>query len=105
MSIHSISLKNYKSIREAIDIKFSKVNVLIGANGAGKSNLISFFKLLNNIMNQNLQLSVKSSGRAQGLLYFGVKKSTFLEGEIQFLNGSKVSNKYNFILKPTTEGG
>jgi predicted ATPase len=105
MSIHSISIKNYKSIRDGNDIRFGNVNILIGANGAGKSNLISFFKLLNNIMNRNLQVSVKTTGRANGYLYFGSKKSPFLEGEIVFINDGKISNKYNFKLIPTTDGG
>ncbi|MBI4946709.1 MAG: AAA family ATPase [Bacteroidetes bacterium] len=106
MSIHSISLTNFKSIREAKDIRFEAVNILIGPNGVGKTNLISFFKLLNNIMNKNLQMYVKTTGRANSYLYFGAKKSTYLEGEISFLNpGKNLSNSYQFKLIPTQEGG
>lgn len=105
MSLYSISLTNFKSFREAKDIKFGAINILIGANGAGKTNLISFFKLLNNIMNKNLQVYVKTTGRANSYLYFGVKKSPFLQGEIQFINSSKISNRYQFQLTPTSDGG
>ena len=38
-------LKGYKSIAEC-DLPLGSINVLIGANGAGKSNFISFFKLI-----------------------------------------------------------
>jgi predicted ATPase len=38
-------LRGYKSIAEC-DIELGTLNVLIGANGAGKSNLIGFLGLL-----------------------------------------------------------
>ena len=45
-SLKQIRLKNYKSIADqTIDLK--PLNVIIGANGAGKSNLISVFKMMN----------------------------------------------------------
>ncbi len=105
MSIHSISLKNFKSIREANDIKLGAVNILIGANGSGKSNLISFFRFLKNIMNQNLQGYVAyHSGKADSFLYFGAKQSTFLEGRIEFLRINNVdANTYLFRLFPTQD--
>jgi predicted ATPase len=43
--IKRITLAGFKSVREA-ELDLSRVNVLIGANGAGKSNLASFLKLL-----------------------------------------------------------
>jgi predicted ATPase len=105
MKIHKIYLKNYKSIKEST-IDFKDLNIFIGANGSGKSNLISFFKLLNNIVNQNLQIYIKSTGRAESYLYFGPKNSTFIEGELLFLNDSKnLSNRYRFNLIPTQDGG
>ncbi len=124
MSIASINIKNYKSIRDA-ELEFGDTNILIGANGSGKSNLISLFKLLNNIMNQNLQLYVKTNGFANAFLYFGEKKSPFLECKLQFNNDrafepgfspydrddTQEQNrdnrvlKYEFILEPTQGGG
>ena len=43
--LERLKLSGYKSIREA-ELELTKLNVLIGANGAGKSNLVSFFSLL-----------------------------------------------------------
>ena len=54
MKIHSISIKNFKSIRQLDDFELQDINILIGSNGAGKSNFISFFKFLNQIVNKNL---------------------------------------------------
>ncbi len=47
--MESIEIKGYKSIRD-LKLKLSPVNILIGANGSGKSNLLSFFELLKNLI-------------------------------------------------------
>ena len=39
--LKQITIKGYKSIKEA-EIELGNINILIGANGAGKSNFISF---------------------------------------------------------------
>lgn len=101
MGIASIKIQNFKSIREA-DIELGKLNILIGANGAGKSNFIGFFKFLNKLFEQSLQLYINQNGRADDFLYFGLKKSGFLSGAITFSNNWK--NQYKFTLIPDTSG-
>ena len=54
IQLSRITISGFKSIKRC-DIKFRKVNVLIGSNGAGKSNFISAFTLLQNILSQNLK--------------------------------------------------
>ena len=51
--IERISIHNYKSIQDG-DIRLRNLNVLIGSNGVGKSNFISFFELLKALLNQRL---------------------------------------------------
>lgn len=65
-----IQVKGFKSIRE-LDLELSELNVLIGANGSGKTNFISLFSLLRQIVEENLQLHVGQSGGADSFLYFG----------------------------------
>ncbi len=101
MGIASIKIQNFKSIREA-DIELGKLNILIGANGAGKSNIIGFFKFLNKLIEQKLQLYINKNGRADDFLYFGIKKSNFLSGLITFDNEWK--NEYEFKLVPDSSG-
>nr|WP_256376552.1 AAA family ATPase [Xenorhabdus sp. KK7.4] len=43
--LNRIKITGYKSIAEC-DLQMGSLNVLIGANGAGKSNFISFFRLV-----------------------------------------------------------
>lgn len=40
--LKKLSISGYKSINKLFDFPFENLNVLIGANGAGKSNFISF---------------------------------------------------------------
>ena len=93
--LDQISIKGYKSIQEVVDFPLGSLNVLIGANGAGKSNFISFFNLLNQIVQNNLQVFVAQSGGANALLYFGQKNTS--EIKIRLVFGS---NSYQCTLVP-----
>ncbi|MDQ6472753.1 AAA family ATPase [Flavobacterium sp. LHD-80] len=105
MPISSINIKNYKSIKDSGIIYIRPINILIGPNGVGKSNFISFFKLLNNIYKQRLRNFVAENGYSEKLLYFGRKKSSFLEGNIVFKPDNKnVNNRYDFRLIPQSNG-
>ncbi len=57
-----IQLKGFKSIK-SMDLELRALNVMIGANGSGKSNLISYFKLLNALTNTNGGMGVISPPR------------------------------------------
>ena len=71
-SLTLLELDGYKSIKN-VTLRFGRINVLIGANGAGKSNLISFFELLNymTFAPDQLQLYVGKSGGANAILFDG----------------------------------
>ena len=45
--IKRISVKGFKSIKLLEDFELGHLNVIIGANGAGKSNFVQVFKMLN----------------------------------------------------------
>jgi predicted ATPase len=47
-TIKKLTIEGYKSIRKLEDFPLGALNVLIGANGAGKSNFVGFFRLLRN---------------------------------------------------------
>lgn len=81
--LRRLTLNGFKSIR-AIDLELHPLNILIGANGAGKSNLISFFKMLNEMMAGRLQQYIATSGRAQSLLHFGPKTTPQIEAKLEF---------------------
>lgn len=76
-------LKGFKSIK-TMGLEMRPLNVLIGANGAGKSNLVSFFKMLNEMMAGRLQQYIGTSGRAHSLLHFGPKVTPQIEARLEF---------------------
>lgn len=95
--LQNIKIEGYKSIK-SLDLKLSPINILIGSNGVGKSNFISFFKLVNNIYEQRLQqYSIKSG--VDNLLHYGRKNTQEIKGYLDFGN-----NAYEFNLLPTDEG-
>ncbi len=95
--IERLEIHNYKSIRDAqIDLK--KLNILIGSNGAGKSNLISFFDLTRHLLEQRLGSYMLAHGGIDSMLYNGRKISDSISALIDFEN----TNAFAFKLKPTT---
>lgn len=94
--LSKIRISGYKSIKNC-EMDFGKINVLIGSNGAGKSNFISAFSLLQNILLQNLQLTVGKSG-INSLFYNGIKSTEEIAMEVFF-----GYNSYGFNLIPTDD--
>lgn len=82
-TLKKIEIRGYRSIKDAC-VELKKLNVLIGANGAGKSNFVSFFKMLNEMMAGRLQEYVGKTGRGQSVLHFGPKVTPQLEAVLEF---------------------
>lgn len=97
-SVSSLSIAGYKSIRELSNFALRDLNVLIGANGAGKSNFINLFRMLAEMYEQGLQLYVQTQGGPDALLHFGRSSTERLHAEFYFGN-----NGYKFDLVPTTD--
>ena len=78
-----IEIAGFKSIK---DVKFDlhSMNVLIGANGSGKSNFVSFFKLLNSMIPNEMQTYVGAAGGASSLLYYGSDLTPQLQATLYF---------------------
>lgn len=95
-----LSIKGFKSIQNLEKLRLDGLNVLIGANGVGKSNFVSFFRMLAEMMEQRLQVWTKKQGGADRILTYGIKETSQLKAYINFdLNG------YEITLEPTPDGG
>lgn len=95
--INKIKIEGYKSIKK-LDIQLKPINVFIGSNGVGKTNFISFFKLINIIYEQRLE-NYSMTNSADTILHFGRKNTNFLECIIEF----DEKNAYEFKLQPTID--
>lgn len=103
--VSALTVCGYKSVRELKDFKLKSLNVLIGANGAGKSNVINLFRLLNAMYEQQLQLYVQKQGGPDALLHFGRGTSEYLSADFRFQmsNTSAIEQGYQFKLVPTLD--
>ncbi|RLC01474.1 MAG: chromosome segregation protein SMC [Deltaproteobacteria bacterium] len=81
-----LDIQGFKSIRALNDLSLGPINILIGANGAGKSNFVSFFKMLNQMTDSlgNLQLFVGKYGGGHDLLYEGADVTSRMKGMLRF---------------------
>lgn len=91
-----IKIEGFRSLK-SLDLALGPITVLIGANGAGKSNLVEFFTMLNFALNGNLQLYVGRKGGAQALLHYGSKRTPILHAELEF-EGHNATSHYRFSL-------
>lgn len=98
-AISSLTIEGYKSIRRLENFKLRSLNVLIGANGAGKSNFVSFFRFLHELIEQRLNRMVAIEGGADAFLHLGPKVTPKIVVKLRF-----GSNGYEFTLEPTVTG-
>jgi predicted ATPase len=100
-ALEKLTIRNFKSIREQT-LALGKLNIFIGGNGAGKSNLIEVFRFLREIVNQNLAAYTAIKGGANTLLYFGRKRSPEMSFSLEFGEGN-TSNAYSVTLVGTED--
>jgi predicted ATPase len=94
--LNRIVIKGFKSIKEC-EIDLNNINVLIGANGAGKSNLISAFEMLNKVLIGELALYAGKKGIVP-LLYNGKETTDSISVAFHF-----DTNVYAFELEWTDD--
>ncbi len=97
--IDKITLKGFKSIRDLEDFPLRNLNILIGANGAGKSNFVDFFRLLRAMVDERLQKFVREQGGGDGFFFMGPKETLRISARLQF-----AEYIYEFELAPTSFG-
>lgn len=95
--LDSITVRGFKSIA-ALEIKLRSINVIIGANGAGKSNFIGVFSFLHALRNGGLEDYVAKAGGADKVLHFGAKHTNELYVHVSFEEGK---HQYEVALQPT----
>lgn len=82
-SLSNIKINGFKSIKE-LNLPLNQINILIGANGVGKSNFINFFKFVKKILDKDLQLYISQQGGANKILHFGSKQTKELTFALYF---------------------
>ncbi|MDR0523464.1 MAG: AAA family ATPase [Candidatus Methanoplasma sp.] len=95
--LERIIVKGFRSMREC-DVPLRGMNVLVGGNGSGKSNLLSIFELLRHVLDRDLDAYVGEEG-SRSLFFKGVESAGEICVELWFRNGG-----YGFELAPAAGG-
>ncbi len=96
--IETLSIRGFRSLADVEQLKLSNLSVLIGSNGAGKSNFIRFFDMLSWIIGaRDLQTFVLREGGGDDQLFLGAKHTPTLSAELSIRTPRGV-NDYAFEL-------
>ena len=99
--LERLSVRGFKSIRALEEFELRGVNVLIGANGAGKSNFADVFRLLSQLAHGRLQVFVKHESGADALLFGGRRRTPSLEIALEF---DRRQCRYRFSVEVAGDG-
>lgn len=96
--VKTVKIREFCSIKEQT-VRLGRMNVLVGSNGAGKSNFFSAFTLLSEILKGNLGAYSAQQG-LDALLYRDIGETQHISMEFIFGNDTG----YGFELAPTDGG-
>jgi predicted ATPase len=105
-ALNKISVKGYKSIKHLEGLVLSDLNIVIGANGSGKSNFVQIFRMLMAMSQKNFGQFILQRGGADSFLFNGPKVTSKIQCEFEFESHSSNaigSNSYQFDLIPTVD--
>src|SRR3954471_2488802 len=95
-----VTIKGFKSIASIEKLPLKPINLIIGANGSGKSNFIEVFSFLHAVREGRLQDYVRRAGGAEQLLHFGSRETKEIEISVSF---QQKVNQYRLTLRPTDD--
>ena len=101
-ALEYITIRGFKSIASIEKLELKPINVVIGANGSGKSNFIGVFSYLNAIREGGLRDYVVRAGGAEKVLHFGSKLTQQIRIELSF---ESEAVQYQLNLSPTSDDG
>jgi predicted ATPase len=96
-TFQSITIEGFKSIRSIKDFPLRPINLLIGANGSGKSNFLEAFVFLKEAQAGQMDSYVSKHAGANHLLYFGSKNTQNIDVDLYSSNGSGLGANYAYV--------
>ena len=83
-TLNGLSIKGFRSIKNLDKLALNDINVLIGANGSGKSNFLEAFKLVKATSKRTIQEYTRELGSPDSLFFNGPKATDELEFSVEF---------------------
>ena len=99
-TLDNITIRGFKSIKAIEQLKLNPINVLIGANGSGKSNFLEVFSLVREVVSGRLGYFVGRAGGAERVLHFGSRATEEISIAVTFDDG----HWYQLTLEPMDFG-
>lgn len=99
--IVNMSINGFKSIRNIEKLELKDLNLIIGANGAGKSNFIQIFHMLAAMVQKGFSEYIMQRGGSDNFLYNGPKETLKIGFEFDFISSGNGFNSYKVELTPT----
>lgn len=98
-ALGNITIRGFKSIKSVEGLELNRINVLIGANGSGKSNFLEVFRLVREVVSGRLGYFAVRAGGAERILHFGSHTTQRLDVTIGFNNCAV----YELAMAPTAD--
>ncbi len=99
--LKSIAITGFKSFGARVEVPLRPLNLLIGANGSGKSNFLDAFGFVRGFENDALYHYVRRAGGAENFLYFGPQNTEEFRIDTVLRNGDLYSLGYRYSKNDT----
>jgi predicted ATPase len=103
-AIQSVTIEGFKSIRSIKDLPLRPINILIGANGSGKTNFLDAFVFLGTAHLGDLESYTAYYGGANKLLFLGSKTTQRIYVSIKSANGLDLSADCRYTVADSLYG-
>jgi predicted ATPase len=103
-TIQSVTIEGFKSIRSIKDLDLRPINLLIGANGSGKSNFLEAFRFLGEANEGHMEPYVAYHNGANKILYFGSKVTRKIHVVTRSSNGFFLDANYSYTANDSLSG-
>ncbi|MBR0656256.1 AAA family ATPase [Plastoroseomonas arctica] len=95
--IHSVQIDGFRSL-DGFSLNFSPgLNILVGPNGSGKTNVIEFFQLVSQLSRKNIKDAISLAGGV-GSVFRKLSQSEYKKSVSATIRGATYSN-HKYILK------
>lgn len=102
--IEKVSIEGFRSLKSIQELKLSKLSVLIGGNGVGKSSFIRFFEMLSWLLkSQNLAEFVLRQGGGDDQFFMGARQTPRIQAKLALATEAG-TNEYRFELAHISAG-
>lgn len=95
-ALHRLRVKNFRNLRD-VDLELGDLNVLVGSNGAGKSNLLSVLEFLGDSIRRDLVEAVARAGGFERLRFRGASSGEIeigINAEVTTYASRKAQDEY-----------